>query len=199
MELVLGRLYFLPDSFFNEAKDPYLKHNKISGARPHYLALLDQNGLCWMVPCSSQIDKYKAIIHKKEEQHKEPLGIQIVKIKGISTVLLFQDMFPVRPEEIKDYYHRKDRGPMELTNRKLVEKLHRNAEKVISMLRSGIHFTPTQPDVIKIEKHLLLEIQREKEEGQKRPSLDQQIERAFRENRKTEKKYKQEKETTRQR
>lgn len=43
--------------------EPYLKGNK-AGNRPHYYCFEDTNtGIYWMIPLSSQIDKYKRIVY----------------------------------------------------------------------------------------------------------------------------------------
>ena len=54
--------YIIKDKFFEGMADPYLKSNK-AGNRPHYYCFEDTNtGIYWMIPLSSQIDKYKRIV-----------------------------------------------------------------------------------------------------------------------------------------
>lgn len=57
--------YVIKDEFFEEIKDVNIKGNK-SESRPHYYCFKDNsNGVYWMIPLSSRIDKYKKIIDKK--------------------------------------------------------------------------------------------------------------------------------------
>ena len=39
-----------------------------------------------------------------------------------------------------------------IKNQKVVSKLEKNAKKVISLIHRGVKFTPTQPDILRIEK-----------------------------------------------
>lgn len=71
MEILTGGLYFISDAFFQKVQDPYLKINYEDTKRPHYFAFNDnKNGLYWLVPCSSKIEKFEQLIRKKQEQHK---------------------------------------------------------------------------------------------------------------------------------
>ena len=50
--------YIIKDQFFEDMADPYLKGNKAEN-RPHYYCFEDtKEGIYWMIPLSSQIDKY---------------------------------------------------------------------------------------------------------------------------------------------
>lgn len=102
MDFVNGRLYFIKDEFFDYIGEAYLKANKEATQRPHYYAFRDNStGLLWVIPCSTQIDKYKNIIKKKIENNKKHDHI-----------------------------------------------------KIINLIRRGVKFTPTQPNIMRIEKIL---------------------------------------------
>jgi hypothetical protein len=60
--------YFIDDGFFDLVNDKNLKINKTTTDRPHYLPFKDKNipSLLWMIPCSSQVNKYKKIKGKHE-------------------------------------------------------------------------------------------------------------------------------------
>ena len=152
MEILTGNLYFVSDDFFAKIQDPYLKINYKDTKRPHYFAFKDsKTGLYWLVPCSSKIEKFERLISKKQEQHKPTDTIKIVKVFDRKTVLLFQDMFPVTAKYIDGQYI-KGGQPVRITDPKLIQELEKNAQKIINLLHRGIRFTPTQPDIIKIEK-----------------------------------------------
>lgn len=159
MDILTGNLYFVSDNFFAKIQDPYLKINYEGTKRPHYFAFMDRKtGLYWLVPCSSKIEKFEHLILKKQEQRKPTDTIKIVKIFGRKTVLLFQDMFPVIARYIDGQYI-KGGQPVRIADPKRILELEKNAEKIINLLHRGVRFTPTQPDVIKIEKIMLEELQ----------------------------------------
>lgn len=158
MEILTGSLYFVAADFFTKIQDPYLKVNYKDTKRPHYFAFRDnKTGLYWLVPCSSKIEKFERLILKKKEQHKPTDTIKIVKVFGRKTVILFQDMFPVIAKYIDGQYI-KGGQPVRIADPKLIQELERNAKKIINLLHRGVRFTPTQPDVIKIEKIMLGEL-----------------------------------------
>lgn len=159
MEIMIGSLYFVSDDFFAKIQDPYLKVNYEETKRPHYFAFRDsQTGLYWLVPCSSKIEKFERLVQKKLEQHKPTDTIKIVKVFGRKTVLLFQDMFPVIEKYIDGQYI-KGGQPVRIADPKLIQELEKNARKIINLLHRGVRFTPTQPNIVKIEKVMLEELQ----------------------------------------
>jgi hypothetical protein len=162
MKLQAGNVYFVSDSFFEKVNDPFLKINYETTKRPHYFAFQDTvTSLFWLVPCSSRIEKFENIVKKKQEQHKPTDTIKIVKIQDQKTALLFQDMFPTTASYISAPYTRGGQ-PYYIADPKLVAELEKNAQKIITLLRRGIKFTPTQPDANRIERLMLAELQEQK-------------------------------------
>ncbi|MDL2302384.1 hypothetical protein LJC58_08520 [Lachnospiraceae bacterium OttesenSCG-928-D06] len=158
MDLDAGNTYFVDDIFFNKINDPYLKTNHKTTSRPHYFAFKDPyTSLYWLVPCSSQIAKFEKIISQKKQQHKPTDAIKIIKIQGKITALLFQDMFPISSDYITSQYIRNGQ-PYSITNPKTISYLEKNAQKIISLIRHGVRFTPTQPDTKRIETILLTDL-----------------------------------------
>jgi hypothetical protein len=66
-------------------------------------------------------------------------------------------MFPILPQYIDKPYVSKS-GPYELKDVHKIEEINNNADKIIRLLRHGIRFTDTQPNVIKIEQIMLKEM-----------------------------------------
>lgn len=162
MEILTGNLYFVSDIFFEKIQDPYLKINYEDTKRPHYFAFEDnKTGLYWLVPCSSKIEKFEHLVQKKREQHKPTDTIKIVKVFDRKTVLLFQDMFPVIAAYIDGPYI-KGGQPVRIADQKIIQAMKKNAKKIINLLHRGVRFTPTQPDVMRIEKIMLEELQKAK-------------------------------------
>jgi hypothetical protein len=158
MEITVGHVYFISDSFFKRVADPFLKIDYEQTKRPHYFAFKEiTTSLYWLVPCSSKIDKFEDIIQERKMRRKPMDGIRIVTIQDKKTALLFQDMFPATERYIQEPYIRGGQ-PVRIAEPKIIQELEKHAKKVISLLRHGIRFTPTQPDVIRIEKLMLDEV-----------------------------------------
>lgn len=151
--------YIIKDKFFTDMQEPYLKGNK-SGNRPHYYCLEDANsGIYWMIPLSSQIEKYKKIVAKKEKEGKPCDIIHIVKLDdNRESAFLIQDMFPITSEYIEREYTIAGNHLM-LTSEHVVRKIEQKAKKVLGMLKRGVRFTPTQPNV----RNILEKLQGDKE------------------------------------
>lgn len=142
--------YIIKDRFFEDMPDPYLKGNK-AGNRPHYYCLEDTStGIYWMIPLSSRIDKYRRIMEKKEKAGKPCDILHIVKLDDSrESAFLIQDMFPITEEYIEREYTISGNHLM-LTSEHTAREIEQKARKVMGMLKRGIKFTPTQPDVMAI-------------------------------------------------
>ena len=142
--------YIIKDKFFEDMSDPYLRGNK-AGNRPHYYCFEDTSrGIYWMIPLSSQIDKYKRIVEKKEKAGKPCDIIHIVKLDDSrQSAFLIQDMFPISNEYIEREYTIAGNHLM-LTSEHTAKEIEQKAKKVMGMLKRGVKFMPTQPNVIAI-------------------------------------------------
>ncbi|MGN0492284.1 MAG: type III toxin-antitoxin system CptIN family toxin [Acutalibacteraceae bacterium] len=147
--------YVISDEFFKDFPDPYLKGNK-EEHRPHYYALRDERtGLYWMIPMSSQIEKYTNIINKRISRNKPCDILHIAKLdNGKTSVFLIQDIFPVSDKYISRKYTIAE-NHLKITSERLAKIIEQKARKTLGMIRRGIKFTPTQPDVLFIEEKLL--------------------------------------------
>ena len=91
MEVTQGYSYHIKDEFFDEIQDKYLMSNKENGNYcPHFLAIRDSKNreLYWMIPISSQVDKYKIIIEKKIKRYGKCNTIIIGKFAGKDNAFL---------------------------------------------------------------------------------------------------------------
>lgn len=165
MNFVNGRLYFIKDEFFDYIGEEYLKANKETTKRPHYYAFRDlSTSLLWVIPCSTQIEKYKNIIQKKIDNNKKHDHIKIIKVNGIEQAFLFQDMFPITEKYILNPYIKQDVF-MEIKDTKKLADIEKNAKNIINLMRRGVKFTPTQPNIMRIEKILIKELESEKKDS----------------------------------
>lgn len=147
--------YIIKDKFFQEMQDPYLKGNKEAN-RPHYYCFREEKtGLFWMIPLSSKIDKYKKIMNQKLKSGKSCDILHIIRLdNGKESVFLIQDMFPITEEYIEKKYTI-GHNHLILTSEHSAIEIEKKAKKVMNMLKKGIKFTPTQPDVKKIISKLI--------------------------------------------
>lgn len=142
--------YIIKDKFFEDMADPYLKGNKAEN-RPHYYCFEDTNtGIFWMIPLSRRVDKYKQIMEKKKSIGKPCDIIHIAKLDDSrESAFLIQDMFPIIEEYIEREYTIAGNHLM-LTSEHTAREIEQKARKVMGMLKRGVKFTPTQPDVVAI-------------------------------------------------
>ena len=83
MQMKKTGFYIIKDKFFTDMQEPYLKGNKEEN-RPHYYCFEDTlTGIYWMIPLSTQIDKYRKIIEKKTSAGKPCDIIHITKLFDI--------------------------------------------------------------------------------------------------------------------
>ena len=107
-----------------------------------------------MIPLSGRIDKYRKIMEKKEKAGKPCDILHIVKLDDSrESAFLIQDMFPITEEYIDREYTITGNHLM-LTSEHTAKEIEQKARKVIGMLKRGIKFTPTQPDVMSILENL---------------------------------------------
>ena len=102
MDLVLYGFYKLKDKYFTDFPSPGNRYmdNK-SGNRPYYLAINDTNGIIWLLPISSKVEKYKAKIAADEEKYGECITCHIIRFMSEERAVLIGNMIPVIPEYIK--------------------------------------------------------------------------------------------------
>jgi len=153
--MIRNGFYIIKDSFFSDMSDPYLKGNKKQN-RPHYYCFEDSNynGIYWMIPLSSRIDKYKKIVSKRTSKGRTCDIIHIVKLDDShESAFLIQDMFPISEKYIEREYTIAG-NHLRLTSEHATKEIEQKARKVLGMLKRGIKFTPTQPNIQKIYERL---------------------------------------------
>lgn len=89
-------------------------------------------------------------MEKKEKAGKPCEILHIVKLDNSrESAFLIQDMFPITEEYIEREYTIAGNHLM-LTSEHTAREIEQKAKKVMGMLKRGIKFTPTQPDVMAI-------------------------------------------------
>lgn len=135
--LVIHGLYSIKDTFFSEFGKGYWVNNK-NEKRPYYYLFRDQDGVCWVIPMSTQVDNYRRKIKKVEEKRGEGNCIyyHLGKIANIERVFLIGDMFPIDDTYIKNPFTINSIHYV-VKNRKLNDELHRKAMRFIKLVESG--------------------------------------------------------------
>lgn len=151
MEIQQGYSYHIKDEFFDKVQDKYLMSNKENGNyRPHFYAIRDKKNqaLYWMIPISSQIEKYKVIIEKKKKKYGKCNTIIIGKFAGKDNVFLIQNTFPVIAKFF-DHIHTIENRPITVHN-ELNRILTENLREVLALHNGGIHLIYTDIARIKV-------------------------------------------------
>lgn len=153
--MIKNGFYIVSDRFFQEFNDPYLKGNK-QETRPHYYTYLDPStGLFWLIPLSSRVEKYQSIMDRRIAEHKPCDILHIAKLDNDKvSVFLIQDVFPITDAYIVRPYT-VNQQPFRISSEKLAATLEEKTHRVIGLIRRGVRFSNTQPDVMQIE-HCLI-------------------------------------------
>ena len=154
-----NKLYFIKDEYFEKYKVSNASLNKDADEngehnRPCYYAFKEGN-IYWMIPISSQIDKYEYEYQKSIKKYGVCDSISFVYIKGNKNAALIQNMIPVTEKYIdKIYTYFGTNTPIEI-NEKKKKELNAKARKVVRFARIGkkLTFTP----ILDFEKRLLEE------------------------------------------
>lgn len=150
MELQQGYSYHIKNGFFDVVQDKYLMSNKENGNyRPHFYAIQDKKNqaLYWMIPISSQVDKYKVIVEKKKRKYVKCNTISIGKFAGRENAFLIQNAFPIIAKFF-DHIHTVE-GKTITVHNELHRILIENLREVLALYNRGIHLMYT--DIVKIK------------------------------------------------
>ena len=150
MKIRQGYSYHIKDEFFDMVQDKYLMSNKEQGNyRPHYYAIQDKKNLelYWMIPISSQTEKYKKIIESKKKRYGKCNTIVIGLFAGKENAFLIQNAFPII-QKYFDHVHTIQQKPITV-HKKLDKLLVENLNEVLAMHNRGIKLIFTDIDTIR--------------------------------------------------
>ena len=151
-----GYVYHIKDSYFSVAQDDKLMRNHEGGAlRPTYFCLRDEKTrLFWMIPMSSRVDKYQAIIDRETARYGRCLKVLVERYGNGESAFLFQNMFPILPKYI-NHAHTIGGVPMAV-NPVVQEAIIQQFKEIRRMHARGI---PTIfPDINRLERLMLDEL-----------------------------------------
>ena len=152
-----GHFYFISDSYFEDFQDSFLMKNKeLLGSgehnRPCFYAFRDSSSeIFWLIPISSQVEKYKKIYRKKTVQHGFCDTIVFGEVLGSEKAFLIQNMCPVTEKYISNEYLDSMNVPVRV-NGVFEKELVGKAKKILLLQRRGVNII--FPDVLNIERFL---------------------------------------------
>ena len=153
MEIIQGYAYHIKDTYFDYVQDKYLLQNKESGHyRPTLYCIKDElTNLYWMIPISSQYEKFSSIRHKILEKGKPCKGIILGEFDSQNAAFLIQNMFPVTENYI-DHIHTKNGNPVPV-KRELQRVIRKNVKSFLALNKKGVKVTFT--DITPLEQLML--------------------------------------------
>lgn len=154
-----GHFYYIKDQYFLDFPDSKLMNNKesINGQshdRPCFYTFKDSStGLYWMIPISSQVQKYRRYYDSKIEKRGQCDTIAFGNVLGHEKAFLIQNMCPITTRYIKNEYIDKIHNVPVMIDGVFQRELLDKAKRVLALQRKG--FNLIFPDVLSIEKQLL--------------------------------------------
>lgn len=155
-----GHFYFLTDQYFIDFPDQFLMQNKerISGEiheRPCFYAFEDSShkGLFWLVPFSSQTNKFQTIYNKKVQKYHKCDTIVFGDVLGKRKAFLIQNMCPATSKYIHNEYLDSASNIPVRVNGTLEKEIITKAKKVLALQRQGKRLI--FPDIQKIESEFI--------------------------------------------
>lgn len=135
-------IYIIRDAFFEKyGNNRYMKNKQES--RPHYYAMAEKSGVLWMVPMSTNVDKYKRLIYESERRHGSGNCVHylIAPIYGKDRAFIICDMFPVLPEHVLRPYNINN-VPYVLENKNIKKNIRVKALAYLNMVERGVLHSP---------------------------------------------------------
>ena len=137
MNLVPYGFYKVKDQYFTDfpSPDDRYMHNK-SENRPYYLAVQDAKGIIWLLPLSTQVDKYKRKIEEDEKRYGECLKYYIMSYMGGERAVLIGNMIPVVRKYIKSPFTINSEHYV-VKNEKTIKAIQKRVKKYLALVRRG--------------------------------------------------------------
>ena len=138
-----GCFYFISNRFYEEFPNKGLMKNKNGKPgelhnRPCFYSFEDAEHpeLLWLIPISSQVEKYKGIYFGKVKKYGYCNTICFCNVIGNETAFLIQNMFPVTEEYIDSIYLDKNKVEVRIDQRD-EKKVINFAKDVLKAHRAG--------------------------------------------------------------
>lgn len=151
MQLIPYGFYKIKDSYFGDFPSDQHMQNKAE-KRPYYLAIKGKDGIIWMLPISSKVDKYKDKIASDEKRFGECLTCHIIRYMREERAVLIGNMIPVSEEYIKGEFTIRKKHYV-VQDKSSIKAIQKRCARYLSFVRSGkLH---PYVDILSIEQILL--------------------------------------------
>lgn len=147
-------LYVISDEFFERYDSSHKLMLNKGEKRPYYCGIVAGNGILWLIPLSSQVDKYRKSIEADELKHGKGNCIfhYIAKVKGKDNAFLIGNAFPCTEAFIKKPFTIAG-VPYVIQNQKDIAAVQQKLSRFIALVRNGrLH---PNANIMDIEKSLL--------------------------------------------
>lgn len=140
-----GQFVFLTDQYYSDFGDKNISlghnpsgSNEKSG-RPCFFAFPDPSDpkISWVVPVSSQYQKYEAIVNQKIRKRGFCNTIILGELNGHSTAFLIQNMCPVTENYIASVYLHHGTTPVQIDQR-TSWRIMRDAKRILEKTKAGV-------------------------------------------------------------
>ena len=150
MELVQYGFYKIKDQYFSDFPSDRHMYNK-SENRPYYLAIKEADGIVWLLPISSKVEKYRSKISKDESIFGECITAHIIKFMSEERAVLIGNMIPVTEKYIKGEFTISENHYV-VQDQNAIKAIKKRASRYLSLVKAGkLH---PAVDILKIEKEL---------------------------------------------
>ena len=160
--MVTGNFYYLKDSYYNKFPNCNLIGNKSDDGdekhdRPCFYAFKDPNhDIYWMIPFSSQVNKYRGYYNQKMQKYHRCDTIAFGDVLGHQKAFLIQNMCPITDEYVKnEYIDSRANIPVRIDGA-FEKDLIAKAKKVLALQRKGHKLI--FPNVLDIESKLIAKL-----------------------------------------
>lgn len=149
------KFYFLSDEYCEQFKNHGVMSNKeVSDdglhRRPCFYSVVDSKNpnIFWMIPISSQVEKYKELLEEKLKKYRVYDGLEFGYVQGREAAFLLQNICPVKTEHVVEEYINESNGKSVNIPNDLKRKINAKARKIMNMYYSGIKIVITDLDYI---------------------------------------------------
>jgi hypothetical protein len=161
-----GQFCFIDDTYYKKFPNHGVMENKQKDSggnlrdRPCFFVFEDatHEGIFWLIPISSQYEKYKKIYEHNIEKYGRCSFIRFGEVLGKHAAFLIQNICPVTKKYIREVYVDKNNNPVKIDNR-IVRDVVSNAKVTLAKANRGAKIVFTKFQEIKNE--LLIELENE--------------------------------------
>lgn len=150
-----GKFYFLSDEYCNKFSKHGVMANKEATSdglhrRPCFFAIQDikNENIYWMIPISSQIEKYRDLLEEKLKRYKVYDGLEFGYVQGREAAFLLQNICPVTEKYIVEKYIDEHTGKDVSIPNNLMRKIDAKAKKIMNKYYQGTKIVITDLDYI---------------------------------------------------